>query len=125
MLDFFKKQIDAAPELREEIRILKEENKRLEDQRDGLQNLIDKINKSNTASEPVIDFDTMRVFSIERNAKDNLPVTILGHFLAEPVLSSDGEMIVSKDIIREWYLYINDERHNELVEKFKAWKGKK
>lgn len=69
--------------------------------------------------EPVIDFNTMRVFSIERNQSNDVDVTILGYYMQEPVISSDGEMIVMRDIVCEWTLYCNEEHHAELVKQFK------
>lgn len=74
--------------------------------------------------EPVIDFDKLRVFSIERNrSHDDRDITVLGYYLAEPVISSDGEMIVMRDVVHEWSLYCNEERHAELVQRFKKFKG--
>ena len=83
------------------------------------------INNEITASKPVIDFDIMRIFSIERMVNDNKPCTVIGYFLEEPVLSSDGEMIVKKDVVHQWYLYCNNLRHAELIVEYNAWKRKK
>ena len=73
--------------------------------------------------EPVIDFNTLRVFSIERMHRENgQHITVLGYFLAEPVISSDGEMIVMRDVVHEWTLQCNEDRHAELVKQFKTKK---
>ena len=95
---------------------LKEENERLQKEVNRLLNL---INGSIASAEAYFDFKNMRVFSVERNGHDNKPCTIIGYLLREPVLSSDGEMIVEKDVVREWYLYCNEERHQQLVDQFK------
>lgn len=75
--------------------------------------------------EPAIDFNAMRVFSIERNTSCDVPVTILGYYMQEPVISSDGEMIVMRDIVCEWTLYCNEERHADLVKQFRQHNDKK
>lgn len=101
---------------------LTRENANLKNQVKSLKQIIDDINSAVTACKPVIDFNTMRIFSIERNVNNNRPCTIIGFWEEEPVLSSDGEMIVKKDVHKEWYLYCNNERHAELIEEFKDWK---
>ena len=102
---------------------LKEENERLREQvethKKEVERLLDMINGAVVSAEAHFDFKNMRVFSVERNANNNRPCTIIGYLLKEPVLSSDGEMIVEKDVVREWYLYCNEERHQQLVDQFK------
>ena len=81
------------------------------------------IENETTKATPMIDFDTMRVFSIERNMTiDKKPCTIIGYYMNDPVLSSDGEMVVDRDEVKEWTLYCNEQRHEELVKKFIEWK---
>lgn len=81
------------------------------------------IENETTKATPMIDFDTMRVFSIERNMTiDKKPCTIIGYYMNDPVLSSDGEMVVNRDEVKEWTLYCNEQRHEELVKKFIEWK---
>jgi hypothetical protein len=87
--------------------------------------VIEEMNSEIAACTPMIDFDTMRVFSIERVVSNNRGSTIIGYYIQEPVLSSDGEMVVLKDVVKEWTLYCNTERHEELVKKYIAWKAKK
>ena len=103
---------------------LETENKSLKQQIKNTEQMIAEINSELTAAKPVLDFDLMRVFSIERHVNNNKPCTIVGFFEKEPVMSSDGEMIVTKDVHKEWYLYCNTARHTELVEEFKQWKTK-
>ena len=102
---------------------LEAENKQLKQQVKNTEQMIAEINSELTAAKPVLDFDLMRVFSIERHVNNNKPCTIVGFFEKEPVMSSDGEMIVTKDVHKEWYLYCNTARHTELVEEFKQWKA--
>lgn len=77
------------------------------------------INNNVASSDVHFDFKSMRTFSVERNVHNGKPCTIVGYLLQEPVLSSDGEMVVMKDVVREWYLYCNQERHQHLVEQFR------
>lgn len=71
---------------------------------------------------PYIDFDIMRVFSIERNNEGRAPCTMLGYYMNDPVMSSDGEMLINRDVVKEWTLFCNTDRHEELVSKFIEWK---
>ena len=65
------------------------------------------------------DFNAVKVFSIERNTKDDVPVTIIGYILDEPIFHATQEMWCPNPKIREWYLYCSEERHEELVIKFR------
>lgn len=121
---FFSDKI-ALSNLKVENQDLKNRIADLENQVSNYDRLIAEINSDLTKCEPVIDFTTMRVFSIERHVSNNKPCTILGYFLNDPVLSSDGEMIKDRDDVREWTLYCSNERHAELVEKFKAYNASK
>lgn len=89
------------------------------------QKVLDKINADVPASSFVFDFDTVKVFSIERNYSDNRPVTIIGYLLPEPVTTTGEDGIVVKDVVREWFLYCNQEQHEKIVEKFNNRKGGK
>lgn len=101
---------------------LESENKTLKQNLANLEEVLASVNSELTAAKPVLDFDIMNVFSIERHVNNNKPCTIVGFFEKEPVLSADGEMIVTKDVHKEWYLYCNNDRHAELVAEFKQWK---
>lgn len=76
-----------------------------------------------------IDWDAMKVFSIERVWDNGIPKTILGYMLSEPAVHTEGEngeqRITYKDIVREWTLWCSAEKHEQLVSEFGAWKGKK
>lgn len=109
-------------DLKVQIRELELENEELKSQVKGMQALIDQANNELTNATPHIDFDAMRVFSIERVANNNKPCTIIGYYMNEPIVSSDGEMVVDRDVVKEWNLYCNAERHEELVQKFIDWK---
>ena len=115
----------AVSDLKVENAALKKEVDTLRSQLDIHKKLLDDINKDLTHCEPAIDFRTMRVFSIERNVSNNRPCTIIGHYMNEPVLSADGEMIKDRDVTKEWTLYCSNERHAELVERFKAYNASK
>lgn len=74
-----------------------------------------------------IDWDAMKVFSIERMWENGLPKTILGYILSEPIVTTEGDdqRVTTKDVVREWTLYCSAEKHEELVKEFVTWKGKK
>ena len=75
-----------------------------------------------------IDWDAMKVFSVERLWDNGIPKTILGYMLSEPMVTTSGEgveRVTEKDVIREWTLYCSAEKHEQLVKEFTKWKGKK
>jgi len=74
-----------------------------------------------------IDWDAMKVFSVERMWENGLPKTILGYILSEPIVTTEGDdqRVTTKDVVREWTLYCSADKHEELVKEFVAWKGKK
>ena len=71
-----------------------------------------------------IDWDAMKVFSVERNWNNGFPTTILGYMLSEPAIHTE-EKVTYKDVVREWTLHCSAEKHEKLVEEFNLWKGKK
>lgn len=104
--------------------------KRISDLEQDKANLIHLLETSEKAmadelakATPMLDFDIMRVFSIERMAVDDKPCTVIGHYINEPILSNDGEMVVDRDVVHQWYLYCNNERHEELIQNFIEWKA--
>lgn len=94
-------------------------------QLDAFKKTIDKINAEIPASSFSFDFETVNVFSVERNINDNRPVTIIGYLLPEPVTTTEESGVVTKDVVREWYLYCNQEQHEKLIEEFNKHKGNK
>ena len=70
-----------------------------------------------------IDWDAMKVFSVERNFGFNGPVTILGYMLSEPATHTEGT-VTFKDVVREWTLHCSAETHEKLVKEFTEWKNK-
>jgi hypothetical protein len=104
---------------------LKRENEELKARVKGFENILADVNSELTKAKPVLDFDTMRIFSIERMANDNKPCTVIGYFIDEPVTNSEGTTIMHRDVVHQWYLYCNNERHEEIVANFIAWKAKK
>lgn len=87
-----------------------------------LNGIIENIDNDVTAATPMIDFDSMRIFSIERIVHNGKPATIIGHWQNDPVVSNDN--IVDRIVSREWNLYCNNEQHAALVERYNAWKAK-
>lgn len=72
---------------------------------------------------PHIDFDTMRVFSIERLVYSDGPKTVIGYYMDEPIMNETA--VCSRDVVKEWTLHCNLERHEEIVAQFKTWKSSK
>lgn len=71
------------------------------------------INSSN--QEFVIDFNTIRCFSIERQDYEYTRKTVLGY-----TLLNDSE----NHGPREWHLYCSEKQHQKLIEQFNQTKGK-
>lgn len=96
--------------------------RRTEELQTKIDNLIDNAYPEIGDSEFVIDFNNMRVFSIERRLGENIrPVTVIGYYMNNPIVSSDGEMIFPRDIVEEWTLYCSGKRHQELIAEFRKW----
>ena len=71
------------------------------------------INDKSRDQNVSVDFDVLKVFSIERSRMDdNAPLTIIGYV----------EKIAENVFIKEWYLHINENRHEQLVNEFNVWK---
>lgn len=87
------------------------------------QKTIDKINADVPASSFSFDFNSVKVFSIERNYSENRPVTVIGYFLPEARVVENADGIITNDIVREWYLFCDQEQHEKLVEEFNKSKG--
>lgn len=101
--------------------------KKVDEQEQKIKNfeeILDKINADIPASSFAFDFDTVKVFSIERNVNQNKPVTIIGYFLPEARVVENDNGVITNDIVREWYLYCNQEQHEKLVEEFRKSKQK-
>lgn len=112
MFDFFtenKVLFSKNKELQDEINSLKKQV----EERDTV---IKSINDTVHAGPFAFDFKKMNVFSIERNVNANKPCTIIGYVLKEAREDSDG----TKDVVREWYFYCNEEQHKKLVKEFES-----
>jgi len=70
-----------------------------------------------------IDWDAMKVFSVERNWTHGFPTTILGYMLTEPATHTE-DTVTYKDVVREWTLHCSAETHEKLVAEFTEWKNK-
>jgi hypothetical protein len=72
-----------------------------------------------------VDWDTMNVFSIERNmAGADGTKTILGYMMAEPFTTVEND-VTYKDVVREWTLYCSHEEHQRLVAEFNEYRNSK
>lgn len=78
-------------------------------ERDDLKTQLDAMKKSLSDEPFALDFEVVKVFSIERNIHDGEPCTIIGY------LGENQNMI-------EWYWYCSARRHKELVEAFENFK---
>lgn len=108
-------------DLKVECSDLRIENIRLKADVDNYRQRIDSEFKSASFG---IDWDAMKVFSIERNWSGGCPKTILGYMLSEPAIHTE-DTVTYKDVVREWTLHCSAEKHEELVKEFNVWKGKK
>ena len=96
------------------------ENLKLKAELEQLKGVLDKVNKEMQSSEFAVDFEEMNAFSIERYVNGNVPCTLIGYFIDEPVVAEDKK-IGSKKVLNQWYLYCTQERHTELVDQFKVY----
>lgn len=116
----------AVSDLKVELENLKKENEKLTFANDAYRKrLVGEMEKASVG----IDWDAMRVFSVERMWDNGIPKTILGYMLSEPAIHTEGEngepRVTYKDIVREWTLYCSAEKHEQLVKEFIEWRGKK
>jgi hypothetical protein len=103
------------------IKELETENTNLKYTNDAYRNRLE----TEMATAPfAIDWDAMKVFSIERNWNNGIPYTILGYMLSEPAVHTE-EQVTYKDVVREWTLYCSAAEHARLIEEFNEWKAKK
>ena len=111
-------------DLKVQIENLKKENEKLQYTNDAYRKRLE--GEMSTASY-AIDWDAMKVFSVERMWENGLPKTILGYILEEPIVTTEGDSqrVTQKDVVREWTLYCSAEKHEELVKEFVEWKGKR
>ena len=113
--------------LKVELENLKQENEKLMYANDAYRKrLVGEMENASFA----IDWNAMKVFSIERVWDNGIPKTILGYMLSEPAIHTEGEggepRVTYKDIVREWTLYCSAEKHEQLVKEFNEYlKGKK
>lgn len=121
MFSFVKNKLRVI-ELEKEVSELNDKLKNASVQLDAFKKTLDRINADVPASSFMFDFDRIQVFSIERNFNDNRPVTIIGYLLPEPVTTEENGVII-KDVVREWYLYCNQEQHEKLIVEFNNRKG--
>ena len=124
---FFGNKLDKK--LDEEIDNLTRDNRALEREN---ANLLERIRKFElliegeyASAKYAIDWKEMTAFSVERMMEGDRPKTVIGYLLAEPVVSTDGDNVTYKDIVREWTLYCSHEEHQRLVKQFEEYKKAK
>lgn len=68
-----------------------------------------------TAAAPVaINWKVLNAFSVERLATATSAKTVIGYFIQTP--NEEGKLVT---VVKEWSLYISEERHAQLVDEFK------
>lgn len=120
----YKSKIEIS-DLKVQIQDLKKENENLKYANEAYKKRLEGEMASASFS---VDWEAMKVFSVERMWENGLPKTILGYMLSEPVVTTSGEgveRVTEKDVVREWTLYCSIEKHEDLVKQFNAWKSKK
>lgn len=101
---------------------LEKENDKIRTELRAAKQLIESVNNDITAATPMIDFDIMRVCSIERLVYNEKPATIIGHIMYEPIIENNV-LVGEREKLKEWTLYCNNDRHEDLVKQFKEWKA--
>lgn len=124
MFDWFRKPVPRILNIE-----VYDENKKLkadlEQLQEKYQQILEMVNSELVTSSVSFDFNAVNVFAVERNINNGRPCTIIGYLLPEPSVTEEGG-IVTKDVVREWYIYTNTQNHEKLVEAFNASKkGKK
>lgn len=99
--------------------------KELEAELVACKKIVDDINDSLAKCTTMIDFDEMRVFSIERLVSENRPATIIGYYMNEPFIGEGGGVVLNKDVVHEWTIYCDNNGHEQLVKNYLDWKAKK
>lgn len=120
----YKSKIEIS-DLKVQIEELKKENEKLKYANEAYKKRLEGEMASASFS---VDWEAMKVFSVERMWENGIPKTILGYMLSEPVVTTSGEgveRVTEKDVVREWTLYCSLEKHEELVKEFIEWKSKK
>ena len=81
--------------------------------------VIKTLQDATRSSSFAFDFTAVKAFSVERNLDaKNLPVTIIGYLLPEPVVVTE-DTTTTKDVVREWYLHCDEKQHEAIVKAFK------
>jgi len=119
MMKWFSKinPIDLAEKNRR-ISELEKEITRYADALSQARNHIQEIKDGCRSASFEFDFSAVKVFSVERNTRDDIPCTIIGYLLPEPMIVTEDN-VTTKEVVREWYLYCDDVQHNKLVESFR------
>ena len=87
----------------------------LKTQLDNAQATIKEIEQRTFNSMVVIDWSTMRAFSVERTMSGLQPVTVIGYVIVTVADEHHGN-----EVVKEWTLHCSDEQHEKLAMEFKA-----
>lgn len=120
MISWFNKinPVDIAEKNRR-INDLEQELTRMGNALSEERSLVRRLQESYRSDSFEFDFKAVKAFSVERNLDTkNLPVTVIGYLLPEPVTTTEGETTI-KDVVREWYLHCDQKQHEYIVKAFK------
>ena len=121
MFGLFKKPTtDPAMDAQSKINELNLELARVSNENSRLRKQVRDFEELENAAIFEIDFDAVKVFSIER-MKDPQKgyYTNIGYLL--PTETVTGGTIANTDEVKEWVLFCSIYQHNELVNKFRGW----
>lgn len=96
------------------------ELKRVKNELEIANGRLNNIKKTSSSLPFHFDFKKMNAFSIERNFNNHEPCTIIGYVIKETHVSNNDGVITTtyKDVIKEWYLYCDENEHKKLAEEF-------
>lgn len=114
----YEKQLDRAESLERKVKDLERKIQML--QAEAREKEVGDV----ATSKFMINFDDMKVFSLERMASNGTVKTIVGHWVEEPV-HSEGKYVGMRRVTAEWTLYCSQAMHDQLVAEFVKWKAKK
>ena len=100
------------------IETLRARNYQLECQLEALNRTI-ADNKAAAATTFAVDFSTLGAFSVERIIKHGVASTVIGYIVRDTTYNTAALETTHKTEVREWTLYCNQDRHEELVKEFK------
>ena len=115
---------EAVEEIKSKAEYMDPYEKELKQRKERMK-LIEKAIDSMGEQMPVVDFQSMRVVSIERAIKDyevqgqkwSVGATVVGYIQNE--YGDEGR--IKSSYISEWTIYCNEDHHQKLVDDFKKY----